>query len=353
MSVETSSQKRSRRARARKVRRGDHLRVDRGGYYHHGIGLGDGNVVHYADVRPEKRRATIRVTPLRDFSLGSRIEVVGYADSYAPDVVVARALSRLGETRYHLANNNCEHFARWCTTGQSASEQVRVVAANVGGTAAGALGVARSIATVSASGAVEGLSGPGVLSGLRAVGTRVGVGAAGGLGVLAIGPAVAATVAVHHRYADDPCLPLTERRARRLARISGTTGALGGAATVVAIVSASGVPGLSGAGIASGLASIGALLGGGMVAGVALVVVLPILSAAFLARASHRVSLEGSRRLELGSTASRQGPSSAGAHADQAVPPASRAPQRRKTRIERSRRTRSVVPNALARINRK
>jgi hypothetical protein len=284
-----------RQTRGRLVRRGDHLRADRGGYSHHGIGLGNGYVVHYAADRLHKRTATIRVSPFEEFRRGGRVRVVTYARCYHPDVVVARAFSRRGERRYHLAENNCEHFARWCKTGQNSSEQVRVVAANVGGSVAGALSIARSIASVSASGSVEGLSGPGVLSGLRTIGAGIGVGAAGALGLLATAPAVAATVAVHHRYADDPYAPGVERRARRGARASGTAGAIGGGAMSVTVVSALGIPGLSGPGIATGLASLGALVGGGMVAGIAIVIGLPIVTAAIFARESHRNAIAQSR----------------------------------------------------------
>ena len=37
---------------------------------------------------------------------------------------VARALSRVGEHRYSLLGNNCEHFASWCATGAAVSRQV-------------------------------------------------------------------------------------------------------------------------------------------------------------------------------------------------------------------------------------
>lgn len=45
---------------------------------------------------------------------------------------------------------------------------------------------------------------------------------------------------------------------------------------MIALISACGVPGLSAAGIASGLAAIGALVGGGMVAGIAVCSAAPI-----------------------------------------------------------------------------
>jgi hypothetical protein len=37
---------------------------------------------------------------------------------------VQRALSRVGERRYSLTGNNCEHFATWCATGIAVSQQV-------------------------------------------------------------------------------------------------------------------------------------------------------------------------------------------------------------------------------------
>ena len=36
---------------------------------------------------------------------------------------LARAESRLGEGEYDLVFNNCEHFANWCRTGRSYSDQ--------------------------------------------------------------------------------------------------------------------------------------------------------------------------------------------------------------------------------------
>ena len=38
---------------------------------------------------------------------------------------VERAESRLGEHKYNLLFNNCEHFASWCKTGVSESQQVK------------------------------------------------------------------------------------------------------------------------------------------------------------------------------------------------------------------------------------
>lgn len=53
----------------------------------------------------------------------------------------------------------------------------------------------------------------------------------------------------------------------------GSTMTVGG---MIAVISACGVPGLSAAGIASGLATIGSLVGGGMVAGIAVCCTAPL-----------------------------------------------------------------------------
>lgn len=90
-------------------------------YKHHGIDCGDGTVIHY-----RKPSETIERTSLETFARGNPVYVTQYGDGfgYIPDVVVERAESRLGEQKYNLLFNNCEHFASWCKTGVSKSEQV-------------------------------------------------------------------------------------------------------------------------------------------------------------------------------------------------------------------------------------
>ena len=100
----------------------DHLRVPRqhGLFVHHGIDLGDGTVAHYLEGRQILR------STLQDFSLGQTIASVSYPPGSCspPGVTLARALGRLGEQRYNLIFNNCEHFAHWCKTGRHRSAQV-------------------------------------------------------------------------------------------------------------------------------------------------------------------------------------------------------------------------------------
>lgn len=100
----------------------DHLEVPRrhGLFTHHGIDLGDGSVAHYLEGREILR------SPVDEFSRGEPLSVVPYPEgSCSPvGVTLRRAMGRIGEQRYNLLFNNCEHFAHWCKTGRHRSAQV-------------------------------------------------------------------------------------------------------------------------------------------------------------------------------------------------------------------------------------
>ncbi len=128
--------------------KGDHLVVPLGPLLtHHGIDIGDGTVVHWCSGQIGKKKhlgdkvlrkveARIRRTSFDEFCEGQPFHVRSYVDSFDPDEVVNRALSRVGESGYHLIWNNCEHFATWCKRGDLSSAQVRAVSkAVVSGTA--------------------------------------------------------------------------------------------------------------------------------------------------------------------------------------------------------------------------
>ncbi len=116
--------------------KGDHLIAVMRYYTHHGIDIGDGTVVHWcsdlpstnhgslSDLLARKVSAAIRRTSLEAFHEGRPYYVSNHPNQFDADRIVERALSRVGETGYHLIWNNCEHFATWCTTGQHYSSQV-------------------------------------------------------------------------------------------------------------------------------------------------------------------------------------------------------------------------------------
>ncbi len=106
--------------------RGDHIWVWRWGYQHHGIELGDGTVVHYAGLADGLSSGPIALTSRIRFARDSKIQVREHRRRpFNRSEVCVRALSRLGEDRYNLVTNNCEHFATWCVTGRARSRQIR------------------------------------------------------------------------------------------------------------------------------------------------------------------------------------------------------------------------------------
>jgi len=104
---------------------GAHLLTPRRGYTHHGIYVGDGKVVHYAGLCRALVRGPVEEVSTEEFADGQTVHVkIGDAVLYSAAAIVERARSRLGENRYRLTTNNCEHFCEWCLRGESRSEQV-------------------------------------------------------------------------------------------------------------------------------------------------------------------------------------------------------------------------------------
>lgn len=96
-----------------KLEIGDHLFVQRVGYTHHGLYIGNGRIIHYLLER-------IKEDSLEVFADGSKIHRKDDTESpiiYSRDTVVSRAYKRYGEDNYNLLINNCESFVRWCRNG--------------------------------------------------------------------------------------------------------------------------------------------------------------------------------------------------------------------------------------------
>lgn len=112
------------------LREGSHLVTPRRWYRHHGIYIGNGQVVHYAGFKSLLRRGPVECATLEAFADSHGFEVVTVQQHarYSGADVVRRATSRLGEDTYHLLRNNCEHFCNWCVHGASTSSQVERLA---------------------------------------------------------------------------------------------------------------------------------------------------------------------------------------------------------------------------------
>ncbi|MEM6424911.1 MAG: lecithin retinol acyltransferase family protein [Cyanobacteria bacterium P01_C01_bin.73] len=91
-----------------------------GAYEHHGIDCGDGTIIHYRKVG----EAEVSRTSREAFAMGQQIYTREQPLSLIANDVIERAESRLGERKYDVFFNNCEHFATWCKVGRSECEQM-------------------------------------------------------------------------------------------------------------------------------------------------------------------------------------------------------------------------------------
>jgi hypothetical protein len=104
---------------------GSHLVTPRRGFVHHGVYVGRGNVVHYRSVVRRFCRGAVEEVSLAGFAQGRQIWVRSdVAPRFDAIEVIYRARSRLGEDRYRMLRNNCEHFCEWCLRDEHRSYQV-------------------------------------------------------------------------------------------------------------------------------------------------------------------------------------------------------------------------------------
>ena len=112
---------------------GNHLRVRRGIYSHHGIYVGDGKVVDFSGgTLTAKFQTSVREVSVETFSKGATVEVVPHPGKFlggfgvglppplVPEEIVHRArwvIENRPPARYHVVGSNCEHVANWCVTG--------------------------------------------------------------------------------------------------------------------------------------------------------------------------------------------------------------------------------------------
>ena len=161
-SIAVMREKMHRLASGHFLRPGDIIGVSRMLYDHYAIYVGNNRVVHYAAPDNEiGRNATIHEADFDEFmGSGKTYFILSFCgkypvrvhsstsftvtDSYrqlyrpvnhsgkinyrifTPEETIKRAYSRIGETRYNLLTNNCEHFALWCKTGIAMSSQVEI-----------------------------------------------------------------------------------------------------------------------------------------------------------------------------------------------------------------------------------
>ena len=122
------------------IQRADHIRVERGPYWHHFIvesvdkGSGEVNIIEYTNTAtgfiqdnsgdPKNPGKAKVVEGKIKFDTNENFYVIKHTSCFDPETVISRAESKLGERKYNAFTNNCEHFALWCKTGVSSSEQI-------------------------------------------------------------------------------------------------------------------------------------------------------------------------------------------------------------------------------------
>jgi hypothetical protein len=104
---------------------GAHLITPWLGFAHHGIYVGEGRVIHYGALVYDIIRKPVEEVTLATFSGGRPVFIVQHdALPFSVSEILGRARSRLGESRYRLLTNNCEHFVEWCLYDEQRSFQV-------------------------------------------------------------------------------------------------------------------------------------------------------------------------------------------------------------------------------------
>ena len=119
---------------APRLRIGDHLLSPRRFITHHGIYVGNRQVIHYAGLTSGLQGGPVKVSALEEFLEGHPYTVREYKTrTYSREESLERARTRIGEDRSHPVLNNCEHFVTWCITGKTRSTQVDLLFGLTGG----------------------------------------------------------------------------------------------------------------------------------------------------------------------------------------------------------------------------
>ena len=111
---------------------GAHIRVQVGEIYHHGIYIGNDEVVQFGtpfNIGNIPKNIKVIKSHIDEFLNGGFLEVREFTKKEKKikndDLTIVKiALSRLGEGNYDLIHNNCEHFANECIFNERKSKQV-------------------------------------------------------------------------------------------------------------------------------------------------------------------------------------------------------------------------------------
>ena len=111
---------------------GAHIRVQVQSIYHHGIYIGNDEVIQFGlpiDMLRPKEEVKVLKSSVEEFLQGGFLEVRIFDRKERKiknddQKIVEIAISKLGEDGYDIVHNNCEHFANFCVFNKKESQQV-------------------------------------------------------------------------------------------------------------------------------------------------------------------------------------------------------------------------------------
>lgn len=127
---------------------GSHLVTKRIGYNHHGLYIGEQQVIHLT------RANKVEIVSFAQFTQGQDYRVEKYQSHFTRAEIVQRAKSYLGDESYSLLFNNCEHFVNKCIYDVAYSEQVNDAAMTTANAGIVANQIMQTSAVISAGGLV-------------------------------------------------------------------------------------------------------------------------------------------------------------------------------------------------------
>lgn len=114
---------------------GAHIRVQINQIYHHGIYIGNDEVIQFGlpfDIYRPKDEVKVIKSNIIDFLQGGFLEVREFTKQEKKTKnkdqdIINIAISKLGEGGYDIVHNNCEHFVNYCIFNTKKSDQVEKV----------------------------------------------------------------------------------------------------------------------------------------------------------------------------------------------------------------------------------
>ncbi|WP_434141507.1 lecithin retinol acyltransferase family protein (plasmid) [Pseudomonas luteola] len=274
---------------------GDHLISRRTGYTHHGIHIGNNQVIHYSGFAKAYQKGPISITSIEEFRDGQNLIIKKHPKrKYNSIETITRALGRLGEGKYNLIFNNCEHFVNWCIHGSHRSHQVEQVkvAAGTAVLAYTKYGIFVK-PTLTKGAAVVLLKSMGAKQTAGPLATRI-LSMAQAVTRINTTSSITGTIVNKYITVNAANLALVSvQTSNGLALSTYTTGAVataigggvaltgtgvttGGTGTAIAAVAVLGAPSFGVTGITSGLAAVGTVVGGGVGTGLLFTAAAPL-----------------------------------------------------------------------------